>query len=109
MIRYNIDIVRNEKITSLDELMDFKKNIKGIEGWVVKFTNGKSVKVKTDEYNLRHYNFQTAHGLTENLIIKHVMDETIDNIIRLVDDIEKKKNNKKHRRKGIDILFLPRK
>lgn len=79
--KYNIPIVEQLNIKSLQELMEKKKTITGVEGWVIKFTNGKFVKLKTDWYS-------NIHGITLNnnydhvhKMIKYILDKTIDDII----------------------------
>lgn len=67
----------------LDELIELAKTETDIEGWVVQFVGGKMIKIKTEWYF-------TLHGLSEdihreNLLIGHILDENIDDILSKID------------------------
>jgi T4 RnlA family RNA ligase len=74
---------------TLNELIELAKSESDVEGWVVQFEGGKMIKIKTEWYF-------TLHGLItedihrENLLIGHILDENIDDILSKieVDDIE---------------------
>jgi T4 RnlA family RNA ligase len=74
---------------TLNELIELAKSESDIEGWVVQFEGGKMIKIKTEWYF-------TLHGLItedihrENLLIGHILDENIDDILSKieVDDVE---------------------
>lgn len=64
----------------LDELIELKGVAEDKEGWIVQFTNGKMGKIKTDWYCERHKLF-TDELNRENVVIKMILDETIDDVI----------------------------
>lgn len=74
---------------TLNELIELAKSESDVEGWVVQFEGGKMIKIKTEWYF-------TLHGLItedihrENLLIGHILDENIDDILSKieVDDVE---------------------
>jgi T4 RnlA family RNA ligase len=64
---------------TLDELIELRETLENVEGWVIKFTDGQFIKLKTEWYI-------AAHGLMDDLsqehkIIKMIMDETIDDVL----------------------------
>ena len=64
----------------LDELVELKSVAQDKEGWIIQFTNGKMAKFKTDWYCERHKLF-TDELNRENVVIKMILDETIDDVI----------------------------
>jgi len=64
----------------LDELVELKSIQQDKEGWIIQFTNGKMAKFKTDWYCERHKLF-TDELNRENVVVKMILDETIDDVI----------------------------
>jgi len=111
--KYNLKLSKkySKEYYNLDFLINKCKIEKEIEGYVVLFEDGQIVKMKTEWY----FNL---HGLltnetVENLLIKHILNETIDDVLsQLKEDSEKKsfilKNinlvNKYFNHKIIEIL-----
>lgn len=64
----------------LDDLIELAKVEEDKEGWIVQFENGKMAKIKTGWYCDRHKLF-TDELNRENIVIKMILDETIDDAI----------------------------
>ena len=86
--KYNIDIVKKEEISSLDELMELAKTVQNKEGWVIEFENDYMVKQKSQWYFDRHRLNENIER--ENDIIRMVLDETIDDVISQLDLVNQK-------------------
>ena len=76
---------------SLNELIEMRETLEDIEGWIIKFTDGQFIKLKTEWYI-------TAHGLMEDLhrenkIIEMIMGETIDDLLGELGDEERDELN----------------
>lgn len=56
--RLNLPPVKSYGVLSLDKLIDLQESMVGIEGFVVKFADGRRLKLKTQDY------FQNAHNNT---------------------------------------------
>lgn len=71
------------KIVDLDswfgsvDMLNEAKNVKGIEGWVIQFTNGDMVKLKTEEYLISH---RLITFVRERDIAEMVLDENLDDV-----------------------------
>lgn len=65
---------------TLSEAMELSKTVEGIEGWVIQFTDGHLVKQKTVWYFDRH-SLYTQDLNKENILIKMIVEETIDDAI----------------------------
>ena len=63
---------------TLDELMELRETLEDVEGWVIKFTDGQMVKLKTEWYVEKHGLMDDLDQ--ENKIIEMILDETIDDI-----------------------------
>lgn len=69
---------------TLGELINLAKTETDIEGWVVQFIGGKMIKIKTEWYfSLHHLITEDIHR--ENLLIGHILDENIDDILSKID------------------------
>jgi len=69
---------------TLDEMLHDAKNVKDIEGYVIKFTDGSLVKIKTLDYLEKH---RVQDELSSNkVILKRVLDEDLDDIYSLLED-----------------------
>jgi len=71
----------------LDKLIDLKGKLENIEGWVIT-TNSKQYKIKTDWYMQLHG--LISENIRENLLIKTILDNNIDDVIAQLQDGEKK-------------------
>jgi len=69
---------------SLKDLMNLKGNLESIEGWVVEFSDGQKVKIKTDWY-LSLHRILTDYSNREDYLIDMILDEKIDDILSVLD------------------------
>ena len=74
------EIARYEPLTTLDDLIERAKTEENIEGWVVEFTDGTFIKIKTEWYFGLH-GFLTTDLTREDFILQRILDETIDDLI----------------------------
>jgi len=85
---YDLSIPMSADLTrqnTLDNILNIKRRLSTeIEGWVVTFTNGKQIKIKTDWYFQMH-KLVTENLVAENGIIEMVLNETLDDVISQVD------------------------
>lgn len=84
----NLDIVKcAENINlSLDELLERSKILEGIEGWVIQFTDGTMVKLKTEWYFIVH-KIRTEHISREDYVIHSYLNLSLDDAISQLDPI----------------------
>lgn len=81
---------------TIDEMMEAKKTISpNDEGWVVKFTNGKRLKIKGDQYMSVH---RIMHGLSKKAKYKAWSEDRLDDYIMQLpeeyrDELEKFKED----------------
>lgn len=80
--------VSKKKYHSVDELLELAKTEKDIEGWVVQFDNGHLVKIKTEWYFSLH-GLLTEDVYRENRILKHILEDNIDDLISKIPKDEK--------------------
>jgi len=81
----NGSFIRNEDNTayegsSIEFLRTAMANLKNEEGWIVRFDSGMTAKFKTDDYCKLH-RLIGPDSTAEHLIIKHTLDETLDDIV----------------------------
>lgn len=69
---------------SLNDLMNLKSSLEGIEGWIVEFVDGQKVKIKTDWYHSLHRIF-TDYSNREDYLIDLILDEKIDDVLSVLD------------------------
>lgn len=70
-----------------EELLEKQKNQKGVEGWVVKYGEGKNtniLKVKTKEFFELHKIHEESDSY--KIILKRILDEDMDDILSIVPD-----------------------
>ena len=72
---------------TLDELIAKGKVEEDKEGWVVEFTDGQMIKVKTDWYFNLH-GIRTMNIFREDWVIKNYLEEKLDDIISQLDEKE---------------------
>jgi T4 RnlA family RNA ligase len=85
--------VVEEESGTLDSLIEESKTAEGKEGWVIKFTDDQLIKLKTAWYFIKHKCKDDAER--ENIIIKMILDETIDDLLSQLED-EEFRNQIKH-------------
>jgi len=69
---------------TLNDLMNLKDNLDGIEGWIVEFIDGQKVKIKTDWYFSLHKIFKD-YSNREDYLIDMILDEKIDDVLSVLD------------------------
>jgi T4 RnlA family RNA ligase len=77
---------------TLEQLLEKQKTDTGIEGWVVYFADGTMVKIKTEEYFIKHKLAESIER--EHEIIKLFLDEKIDDVLTQLDEITEKEKRK---------------
>lgn len=78
--RWNIDVVRalSGNVANMQQFLAETKDLKGMEGWVIRFDNGHMYKVKAEEYLLVH---KTKDHLTrEKDVVRMVVKDQIDDL-----------------------------
>lgn len=76
---------------NLDDLLVRKElDDSDIEGWIVTFEDGQMAKIKTDKY-LQLHHLIGPDAFRENLLIKTILDNNIDDVIAQIVDGEKKR------------------
>ena len=71
----------------LDYYVELAKTMEGKEGWVVKFTDGQLVKIKTAWYFKLH-GLRTQDINREDYVIKNYLEETLDDVMSQLDPSE---------------------
>jgi RNA ligase len=85
-----VKVVANEH-SDINKFAEYIKTLKDDEGVVVKFADGRYVKIKADEYCLRH---RTLDGLRfEKDVLKMVLSGILDDVLPLVDEGTKARLN----------------
>lgn len=77
---YSLECTKDFSDYSLEDLLDMKKTLKGIEGWVVTFDDGQMCKIKTDQY-LELHGLVGPDAFRENLLVQSILNNTIDDVI----------------------------
>ena len=73
-----IDLVRYYEgtVANMEQLISDTRDLKGVEGWVVRFDDGHMVKIKAEEYVRFH---KTKDGLSqEKNVVEMIVNEKID-------------------------------
>jgi T4 RnlA family RNA ligase len=74
-------------VTTLDELVELSHTIEDKEGWIIEFSNGLFIKVKTAWYCERH-GLLTNDLYREHVLVRYVLDEKIDDVLGQVPEEE---------------------
>ena len=72
---------------TLDELIEMASYTEDKEGWIIEFTNGVLMKIKTDWYFKRH-GILTEDIYRENVIINYILNDEIDDVIAQIPEDE---------------------
>lgn len=75
---FGVELAEIQEILDLDDYLQMREYVTGIEGWVITFDDGTIAKVKTKEYLDKHGVFSE---LREDNIIRLCVEETIDDVI----------------------------
>lgn len=76
----DVKIAPFENYSNIDELLELSTELEDKEGWVVTFTNGFRIKIKTKWYFDLH-NIITDDINRENIVIGYIINEEIDDIL----------------------------
>jgi T4 RnlA family RNA ligase len=87
--KYNVPVVNDFKreIKSLKDFGAYVRDIKNMEGFVIRFENGHMLKMKADEYCAIHHSKEII--AQEKDIIDLIVNKKIDDIIPVLDDIDR--------------------
>lgn len=67
-------------VVALDELVELSHSIDDKEGWIIEFSNGLFIKIKTAWYASLH-GLLTNDLYRENVLVRYVLDEKIDDVL----------------------------
>ena len=74
-------------VATLDELVELAQVVEDKEGWIIEFSNGLFIKVKTAWYCERH-GLLTNDLYREHVLVRYVLDEKIDDVLGQVPEEE---------------------
>lgn len=69
---------------SLEDLITLRKELVGMEGWIVEFIDGQKIKIKTDWYLSLHRIF-TDYSQREDYLIDLILEDKIDDVLSVLD------------------------
>lgn len=75
-------------VFTLDELIELSNSVEDKEGWIVEFSNGLFIKIKTKWYFSLH-GLLTNDIYRENIIIGYILDDNIDDVLGQIPEDEK--------------------
>ena len=75
-------------VGTLDELVELSHSVEDKEGWIVQFTNGLFIKIKTSWYCSLH-GLLTNDLYREHILVNYILDEKIDDILGQIPEEEK--------------------
>lgn len=84
--KFDISVAPTEELRTLDELIELAETLTDKEGYVIEFTDGQLIKLKTRWYFLRHQ-LLTDKVNREDNIIEFILDETLDDVIAQLDPV----------------------
>jgi len=76
------------EVGTLDQLIDLSHSVEDKEGWIVEFTNGLFIKIKTSWYCSLH-GLLTNDLYREHILVNYILDEKIDDILGQIPEEEK--------------------
>ena len=74
-------------VGTLDELVELSHSVEDKEGWIIEFTNGLFIKIKTSWYVSLH-GLLTDDLYREHVLVKYILDEKIDDILGQIPENE---------------------
>jgi RNA ligase len=74
-------------VGTLDELLELSHSVEDKEGWIIEFTNGLFIKIKTSWYVSLH-GLLTDDLYREHVLVKYILDEKIDDILGQIPENE---------------------
>jgi RNA ligase len=88
---YNLDVVKSIPNTfyTIDHLVETTRELKGEEGFIVRFDNGHMFKIKADEYVKIHK--AKDNILFEKNVISLILDEKLDDVVSFLPEEDAKR------------------
>jgi RNA ligase len=85
---FEIPVVRQYPgtVASMEGLVAETRELKGAEGWVIRFNDGHMVKIKADDYVLMHRAKDSIR--TEKNILALVMEEKVDDLLPILNEAD---------------------
>ena len=78
-----------ELFHTIDELLELQKTEKNIEGWVVYFEDDQIVKIKTEDFFIKHKIKEQSDSFKD--VLKAILNEDLDDILSVVPETKKEK------------------
>lgn len=105
IIGYKLHMPVAEKLTISIELMNLLKKFMTYqkEGWVIRFSNGKRLKIKGDNYMGAH---RAIYGLSNRQKVKSWLDDNMDKLIHSIpEECEKEVEELENLRDSLDAIL----
>ena len=74
-------------VATLDELVELSHSVEDKEGWIIEFTNGLFIKIKTSWYCSLH-GLLTDDLYREHILVNYILDEKIDDVLGQIPETE---------------------
>ena len=74
-------------VGTLDELVELSHSVEDKEGWIIEFTNGLFIKIKTAWYCELH-GLLTDDLYREHILVNYILDEKIDDVLGQIPETE---------------------
>ena len=74
-------------VATLDELVELSHSVEDKEGWIIEFTNGLFIKIKTSWYFELH-GLLTDDLYREHILVNYILDEKIDDVLGQIPETE---------------------
>ena len=74
-------------VATLDELVELSHSVEDKEGWIIEFTNGLFIKIKTSWYCELH-GLLTDDLYREHILVNYILDEKIDDVLGQIPETE---------------------
>ena len=82
-LSYKVPAIRHHgSIDNLDAFVSDTRAMEGIEGYVIVFSNGQRLKIKTEAYSLRHRALGYSHR--EKNVLEWIVENVVDDVIPLL-------------------------
>ena len=78
--RYNVRFSTEQETLPLNEYIKLAETLEDVEGWVIQFDDGQTIKIKTAWYFAKH-RLLTEDVNRENIIVEYVLNDDIDDVI----------------------------
>jgi len=88
---------------TLDELIELRETLEGVEGWIIKFSDGQFIKLKTLWYVEKHGIMDDLSK--ENRIIEMILNDTIDDVLGELENGSEEKNEIEEIMELVDVYY----